>query len=628
MPFSRPARSVQTKLLVLVTGFVVTFAGYVMVRNAILERVRINGPLYQDLKHRHALLIDIARPSLLLAECYFNSMQLLDATATGNQPKVAMLLSAHDTLVAEHRVATAEWRAHPPDAEAMVSLERAVASGRELVTLLDTQVVPALRAGNTASARDLLATRGTRLFAEHRNATAELSAISQKINAEHEAEAEQFAARWKLLLTLVGIGLVLVFAGAAVWGARSVVIRPLRKAIRHFETIGMGDYAQPVQTSRSDEFGDMLRALDHMRVNLAEMESELRTAETRYRTILARSVQGFYEVTPEGQLLSVNESFATMLGHASPTELLAIPADRLHVDSSRRTELWREIQDKGFVSGFRTQLRRKDGRAIWVSEFARGVFDDAGRCTHAEGFLEDITANVEAEQLKSEFVAFVTHQLRTPLAGIRWMVELAQQSEPVSPDVASFLEDARVSAERLIALVNELMDITQLEEGRLRSVAERLDLVTLTNEVVAELAPATRSKQHSVVVTGLDRAIVCADPQLVRQAVVNCMSNAVKYTPVGGTITVNTMCDDGTVRLSVRDTGIGIPLASQRRIFEKFFRAENAQTIDTEGTGLGLYLVRLIAERSGGSIACESVENEGSTFTLTLPLAQERKAVA
>jgi ammonium transporter, Amt family len=369
------------------------------------------------------------------------------------------------------------------------------------------------------------------------------------------------------------------------------------------------------------------RTVYRLRVNLSRTESELRTAETRYRTIVARSVQGFYEATREGQLLSVNESLATMLGYDSPAELLAVSAERLHVDAERRTDLWRAIQENGFVSGFRTQLRRKDGRVIWVSEFARGIFDASGRCTQAEGFIEDITESVEAEQLKSDFVAFVTHQLRTPLAGIRWMVELAQ-SEQVSAEAASFLEDARVSAERLIALVNDLMEITQLEEGRLRSVAEHVDLVKLTADVIAEIAPCPTSRQHSLVATGDPSAIVFADPQLVRRAMSNCLWNAVKYTPAGGTITVNTECDESSVRWSVRDTGIGIPLAAQRRVFEKFFRADNAQTVDTEGTGLGLYLARLIAERSGGSIACHSIENEGSTFTLTLPLARERKAVA
>ena len=384
-----------------------------------------------------------------------------------------------------------------------------------------------------------------------------------------------------------GIGLLIVFACAAFWGARTI---------------------------------------RRLRVKLAAMESQLRTAETRYRTILARSVQGFYEATRAGQFLSVNESLATMLGYDSPADLLGVPVERLHVDAERRTDLWRSIQERGFVSGFRTQLRRKDGRSIWVSEFARGIFDESGRCTQAEGFIEDITESVEAEQLKSDFVAFVTHQLRTPLAGIRWMLELAQ-GEPVSAEVASFVEDARVSAERLIALVNDLMEITQLEEGRLRSVAEHVDVAQVTADVIADLSPSSTSK-HAVAVTGVGSAVVFADPKLVRQAMVNCISNALKYTPAGGAISVHVECDDTTVRWSVRDSGIGIPLAAQRRVFEKFFRAENAQTVDTEGTGLGLYLVRLIAERSGGSIACQSVESEGSTFTLTLPLARERKAVA
>jgi signal transduction histidine kinase len=172
------------------------------------------------------------------------------------------------------------------------------------------------------------------------------------------------------------------------------------------------------------------------------------------------------------------------------------------------------------------------------------------------------------------------------------------------------------------------MEITQLEEGRLRSVAEHVDLVKLTADVIAEIASCPASRQHSLVATGDASAIVFADPQLVRRAMANCLWNAVKYTPAGGTITVRTECDESSVRWSVRDTGIGIPLAAQRRVFEKFFRADNAQTIDTEGTGLGLYLARLIAERSGGSIACHSIENEGSTFTMVLPLARERKAVA
>jgi signal transduction histidine kinase len=149
----------------------------------------------------------------------------------------------------------------------------------------------------------------------------------------------------------------------------------------------------------------------------------------------------------------------------------------------------------------------------------------------------------------------------------------------------------------------------------------------MVNSVATELAPLARAKKHQVEIDGTAPPTL-ADPQLTRQAVLNLISNAIKYTPDEGTITIELDYDDRDVRLSVCDTGIGISITSQKRLFEKFYRAENAQTIDTEGTGLGLYLVKLIAERSGGSNSVHSVERQGSTFTLRLPRAAGQKAIA
>jgi signal transduction histidine kinase len=112
------------------------------------------------------------------------------------------------------------------------------------------------------------------------------------------------------------------------------------------------------------------------------------------------------------------------------------------------------------------------------------------------------------------------------------------------------------------------------------------------------------------------------------QVVVNLIGNAIKYTPDDGAVQVQLEADERHVHLRVRDTGIGISEAAQRRLFQKFFRADNAQVVDTEGTGLGLYLVRLIAEQSGGRVTCQSVEGAGSTFTFTLPITAPEKAVA
>ncbi len=423
---------------------------------------------------------------------------------------------------------------------------------------------------------------------------------------------------------------VFVYVTVGTWGTMRVVARPVRRAVDHFTRISTGDYTKPVLTRRTDEFGDMLRALDGMRLNLAEAVRARDKAERRYQEIVERSVQGFFQTNTEGSVLAANEALATMLGYESATALIAEPpgiAKRLYVNPVRRAAVIGQLQSEGFVTGFEVALRRRDGRVIWVSESARIVKNERGEPLYVEGFLEDITARKETEQLKADFVSFVTHQLRTPLSGIRWMLELARDAVPPG-EVASYVEDAHESAQRLIGLVNDLLDIARLESGKLTTVPSALDLQALSASVVAELAPLAELKKQRVGVSGETVPRVYADPQLTRQAVMNLVSNAIKYTPPGGCITVETRADGDHVCCAVQDTGIGISAASQRRLFEKFYRADNAQMIDTEGTGLGLYLVRLIAERSGGSVSCQSIERGGSTFTLTLPVAAEEKAIA
>jgi PAS domain S-box-containing protein len=422
---------------------------------------------------------------------------------------------------------------------------------------------------------------------------------------------------------------VIVYVGWGTYGTIQIVARPVRRAVEHFTRISGGDYSKPVLTRRSDEFGDMLRALDVMRLSLRDAVAAREEAEQRYRQIVERSVQGFYQVTMDGDLVAANQTLAHMLGYDSTDELMADGiglGTRIQVDPARRTEYIQQLKALGTIRGFEIAVRRRDGRIIWVTQSALLVRDKNGKPDYLEGFLDDVTARKEAEQLKADFVSFVTHQLRTPLSGIRWMLELAREGN-LDAETASFLADAQASAERLIGLVNDLLDIARLEAGRLTMHPEQIDLGEMVKGVAAELAPLARAKKHQLEIDGTAPRTF-ADPQLTRQAVLNLVSNAIKYTPDEGKITIELDYDDRDVSLSVCDTGIGISMTAQRRLFEKFFRAENAQTIDTEGTGLGLYLVKLIAERSGGSISVHSVERQGSTFTLRLPRAAGQKAIA
>ncbi len=279
------------------------------------------------------------------------------------------------------------------------------------------------------------------------------------------------------------------------------------------------------------------------------------------------------------------------------------------------------------MTGFESALWRRDGRVIWVSQSARLVRDKDGKALYLEGFLDDITARKDSEQLRADFVSFVTHQLRTPLSGIRWMLELAAADE-TDATVASFIADAHASAQRLIGLVNDLLDVARLESGRLMVAAVPVDASAMIAMITRELTPLADAKRQRIIVSGNGVPPVYADPQLLRQAVLNLLSNAIKYTPDGGRITVHTQQDGDRVTCRVQDTGIGIPASAQKHLFEKFYRAANAVTIDTEVPAwVSISSSSSPSDRADRS-PMNSTETEGSVFTLTLPVAAEVKAIA
>ena len=274
-----------------------------------------------------------------------------------------------------------------------------------------------------------------------------------------------------------------------------------------------------------------------------------------------------------------------------------------------------------------TRRRKKDGAFVEVDLHIVPLMFD-GESHGAYAIYRDLTAEREAERMaeeaqrmKNDFVSFVTHQLRTPLSGIKWMLELATESKDAG-EANSYVQDARESADRLINLVNDLLDISRLESGKLQVNLEPIKLQKVTGDLVTELSTLVRDKGHTLAVAIPENApAALADAQLIRQVILNLLSNAIKYTPPGGNIAVSVTVGRTMLRWAVKDSGIGIPKAAQARLFEKFFRADNAHTVDTEGTGLGLYLVRLIVERLGGEATCESEEGQGTEFAFTVPIA-------
>ncbi len=296
--------------------------------------------------------------------------------------------------------------------------------------------------------------------------------------------------------------------------------------------------------------------------------------------------------------------------------------DLIHPEDRARVQ---EALDSHFDAGkfFSEEYRilNEKGSYISVADRATAIRNKSGKPARLIGAISDITERKHAEQLKSDFVSFVTHQLRTPLSGIKWMLELAMDSKEIPEEMESFIEDARVATDRLVGLVNDLLDISRLEQGRVQIARQSVDLDGLTREAVGEMTPLLLEKKQALSIQAADDLPQpSADIQLIRQAILNLISNASKYTPAGGEIKIRISRENDRVRWAVKDTGIGIPKADIGKLFGKFYRAENALVVATEGTGLGLYLVRLIIERFGGNVRCESEEGIGSTFLFDLPI--------
>jgi signal transduction histidine kinase len=226
----------------------------------------------------------------------------------------------------------------------------------------------------------------------------------------------------------------------------------------------------------------------------------------------------------------------------------------------------------------------------------------------------------EADRLKDEFVALISHDLRTPLTSITGYIELALEDD-LSDDVRGYLQVVARNAERLLALVNDLLFVARLQAGEMSLEPGEVDLAKVVSDGVRSMEPRAAAK--GVTLTSAVEAVptVNADRGRVLQLLDNLVSNAIKFTPAGGSVHVSLGRAGDRVALEVTDSGIGIAPADQRRLFERFFRAENAVERQVPGTGLGLYISRVIADAHQGKLTVRSELDRGSTFRLELPLA-------
>jgi signal transduction histidine kinase len=226
-------------------------------------------------------------------------------------------------------------------------------------------------------------------------------------------------------------------------------------------------------------------------------------------------------------------------------------------------------------------------------------------------------------KMKSEFISVASHQLRTPLSAMKWEIELllSKLKEGLTPKQLEMIDKMSRSNERMIRLVNDLLDVIRLEQGRFSLLKEDLNLVDLIKEVIDDMAYLTKANNVKIEFLPGSKALeIKGDKKRIKMVVENLISNAVKYSLNGGNVKILVEIKKDSHIVSIEDEGVGIPQKQQSHVFEKFFRSDNVIKYQTDGTGLGLYIAKKIVEQSGGKIWFKSKENIGSIFCFSLPV--------
>ena len=380
-----------------------------------------------------------------------------------------------------------------------------------------------------------------------------------------------------------------------------------RMAKRIVAPLNSLDLEHPLQNDAYEELSPMLDRLSRQHLQIDSQLKTLRWKTEEFQHITRNMREGLVLLDGSGLVLSINPA-AQKLFRAGD---FAVGKDFLALEGAGQV---RDAVNRAYLEGTGEQLLQRNGRSYRLS--AERITDQ-GDQLGAVVLIQDVTEQLQAQRARQEFSANVSHELKTPLQSIMGSAELLEQGLVKQEDTPHFAGLIRREAERLYRLVQDIINLSQLDEGA-PMPREQVALLPLLRETAAGLEASAQEKKVTLEVAGED-CVVSAVPRLLGEIAYNLMDNAIRYNVPGGSVTASCRREGTGAVLTVSDTGIGIPPEHINRVFERFYRVDKSHSRASGGTGLGLAIVKHAAEIHGARISLESAPGKGTTIAVTFP---------
>lgn len=460
---------------------------------------------------------------------------------------------------------------------------------------------------------------------------------------DYSSQSKRYLA---VLRAEIGTGLLLAIISAIYFlGLLHRPIHQLRKLISFAE--GMDVYQEKREihvNSLTREINQLNNALNQSAARLFDQSQKILQSEAQYRRVMNSVREVIYQVDMEGRFTFLNPAWEEITGYSVAESLGRGGVSFVYPEDKARAmaELMPFMQQARDSLRLELRIISRQKKLHWIDLWATVQRDEKGQPIGASGTGNDITARKEAEtaliaakdsaesatHAKSQFLATMSHEIRTPMNGVLGMAQLLMETD-MDPEQRDYVRTLYHSGQSLLTIINDILDFSKIEAGKLTIEAIPFDLGIAVDEVCDLMLPQIQEKKIELVQRYAPDCprLLFGDVGRIRQILLNFLGNAVKFTQTGHVLVEvsaeSVIADEAVIRLSVTDTGIGIPREKQHQLFEQFTQADTSTTRRFGGTGLGLAICKALAELMGGYVGLESADNRGSTFYAVLPMKRQ-----